>query len=88
MRDYHRYQNEDPRTLKHKHDEHARLDMSTVSDSLPTRDTKIPLPTHVSEGSESKVPAGAVDLRDKYREQILKKLDTKVINRRRERSST
>ena len=34
------------------------------------------------------MPSGAMDLRDKYKEQILKKLDTKAIARRRDRSAT
>ena len=62
------------------------LDTSQMSDILPTRDTQLPQAVHPQEGSDSKVPSGAVDLRDKYKEQILKKLDSKAIARRRERS--
>jgi len=58
------------------------LDTSQNSDILPTRDTGLPYNVHQQthqEGSESKVPSGAVDLRDKYKEQILKKLDSKAM---------
>ena len=32
-----------------------------------------------------KVPAGAIDLRDKYKEHLMKRFDTKIIRRRNER---
>jgi hypothetical protein len=62
------------------------LDTSQMSDNYPTRDTQLPQVVEAQETSDSKVPSGAVDLRDKYKEQILKKLDSKAIARRRERS--
>jgi hypothetical protein len=54
-----------------------QLDTSNISDGLPTRDTK--MPTVVDDEPVQKAPSGAYDLRDKYKEQILKKLDTKAI---------
>lgn len=51
-----------------------------MSDGLPTRDTRLPSTLNDAvEPTESKVPSGAYDLRDKYKEQILKKLDSKAI---------
>ena len=57
-----------------------------MSDGLPTRDTRLPPVVH--DETVQKAPSGAYDLRDKYKEQILKKLDTKAIAQRRGKSST
>ena len=64
-----------------------QLDTSNHSDGLPTRDTKLPQTVH-EESDNNKVPNGAYDLRDKYKEQILKKLDCKAIANRRGKSAT
>jgi hypothetical protein len=57
-----------------------------MSDGLPTRDTRLPPVVH--DETVQKAPSGAYDLRDKYKEQILKKLDTKAIAQRRGKSTT
>lgn len=80
-----RLHHDDLRSLqRHRTDEGPKpLETSMVSD-LPTRD--MPAANH-KDGSDQKVPSGAVDLRDKYKESLLKKLDSRAIAARRQRSS-